>query len=62
MKTKVTTTNFASGGIGKILVNPDNYVIAQRNMSLYGGFMDQLNDEAKTAIKRIRHGKIKQED
>ena len=62
LRVEATITNFESGGISKILANPDNYVIAKRIMSLYNGFIDQLTDEEKAAIKRIRYGKIKQEE
>ena len=57
-----TIMNFESKDISSTLERVDSYVIAKRIKRLYQEFLDQLTEEEKYVVDRIRRGKIRYQE
>ena len=57
-----TIANFESKDIRSTLERADSYVIARRIKRLYQEFLDQLTEEEKYVVDRIRRGKIRYQE
>ena len=61
-KVEMIIGNFECNGLERIKEQPDSYALAKTIKRLYCNFLNELNDNEKEVVKRIRYGKIKQDE
>ncbi|MDY4819362.1 MAG: hypothetical protein SO206_03790 [Bacilli bacterium] len=54
--------NFDKKDIRSVLEKADSYVIVKRTRRLYQELLDQLNEDERKVVNRIRHVKIRHQE